>query len=159
MNVQASQPLSLDTITNPKINCDTKIELLMANAANGASDNLLPAEAMLDVLNTHCYQEQKTTTETERNPPELRSIHFTSNSVNVNDGDKTVDITLRFYDESGVKAVRLYLSPPTGFSWGGNKSAVASNWQKTNEADVYESKVSFTFTDADVNGEWFLTLG
>lgn len=159
MNAQASQPLSLDTITNPKIDCDTKIELLMANAENGASDNLLPAESMLDVLNTHCFQEQKTTTETERNPPELRSIHLTSNSVNVNNGDKTVDITLRFYDESGVKAARVYLSPPTGFSWGDNKSAAAANWQKTDEPGVYESRVSFTFTDADINGKWFLTLG
>ncbi|MCG9760208.1 MULTISPECIES: InlB B-repeat-containing protein [Pseudoalteromonas] len=158
MNAQASLSLSLDTITNPKIDCDTKIELLMANAANGESDSLLPAESMLDVLNTHCYQEQKTTNETDRTPPEIRSILLTTNSVNVNDGEKTVDITLRFYDESGVKGARVYLSPPTGFSWGSNKSAVASNWQKTDEPGVYESKVSFTFTDADVNGKWFLTL-
>ncbi|MCX2767006.1 InlB B-repeat-containing protein [Pseudoalteromonas sp. B530] len=159
MNAQASQPLSLDTITDPQIGCDTKIELLMANAASGVSDNLLPAETMLEVLNTHCQQHQQTTNETERTPPELRAIHLTSNSVNVNDGDKTVDITLRFYDESGVKSARVYLSPPTGFSWGGNKSAVASNWQKIDETGVYESKVSFTFTDADINGKWFLTLG
>ncbi|MEJ6475190.1 InlB B-repeat-containing protein [Pseudoalteromonas piscicida] len=159
VSAQASQPLNLNTITNPQIDCNTKIELLIANAASGVSDKLLPAESMLDVINTHCTQEQQTTNDAERNPPELRSIDFTSNSVNVNDGDKTVDITLRFYDASGVKSARVYLSPPTGFSWGGNKSAVAANWQKTEVPDVYESKIRFTFTDADVSGKWFLTLG
>ncbi|NLR16461.1 InlB B-repeat-containing protein [Pseudoalteromonas peptidolytica] len=157
ITTHAQAQLQTDNVIGSAVECNSKIDLLTDNLKTTIGHHSIPAKAQLELIATDCQQAQPTTT-ADRTPPELKSIYLSSKTVNVEQGDKTINVTIRLYDESGIKSTRVYLSPPTGFNWGTNKSAVAANWQQTDEVGVYESTVSFNFTETDLNGTWFLTL-
>ncbi|MBD1583900.1 InlB B-repeat-containing protein [Pseudoalteromonas sp. S16_S37] len=86
--------------------------------------------------------------------PQLRGYSWSNSSVNVNTGQKKVTAEVLLHDETGVKGANIYVAPPAEYSSTAGKSVHLSNWQATQESNVYKASAEFTFDSNDVAGIW-----
>ncbi|SHH42822.1 Repeat domain-containing protein, partial [Marisediminitalea aggregata] len=93
-------------------------------------------------------------------PPEFRSVEFSSNEVDVSNGEVTVTVRVSVFEaESEPNHLSLSLTPPTGIPSSQSKQIIffpttGQGWQATSTAGVYTHESTVTFDANSAAGVW-----
>ncbi|SHH37689.1 hypothetical protein SAMN05216361_4430, partial [Marisediminitalea aggregata] len=93
-------------------------------------------------------------------PPEFRSVEFSSNEVDVSNGEVTVTVRVSVFEaESEPDHLSLSLTPPTGIPSSQSKQIIffpttGQGWQATSTAGVYTHESTVTFDANSAAGVW-----
>ncbi|CAH9053772.1 hypothetical protein PSECIP111951_02408 [Pseudoalteromonas holothuriae] len=89
--------------------------------------------------------------------PQLKITDFklSHSSLNLDSGNKNITVTLKAYDENGIKTATVLILPPDNSDSLQKKRVTLDDWQSTAEDNVYQASASISFeTQTDVSGQW-----
>lgn len=92
--------------------------------------------------------------------PKLINLSFSSNNIDVTNGQQWVDITIVYEAESEPAYAYIKLTPPEGIPSSHTKGVdfFRESWELNDETNTYSSTIKLTFDKTDAAGDWSASI-